>query len=140
MQYTIKNLQLSFKNAYENVNKHKWITIIFVIILIFIVLISFKNNSIDLFTDPSTTSITTTNPITTSVTTIPKTTFIDINETDLLIPQPPVTTNAFTNFNFNFIKDYLNYKQLKNNNIDILNKKQEKIDNLNTRMGNILNQ
>lgn len=149
MQYTIKNLVQSFKNVYENMYKQKWRTIIVLILLVLIVLMSFKNYSIDLFsvTTTTTTSVrttmpitTTTKPITTSVTTIPKTTFIDIKKSDLLLPSVPITTNPFTNFNFNFIKDYLNYKKMKNENIDLLNQKQRQIDNLNTRIGNILNQ
>jgi hypothetical protein len=129
MQYTIKNLIQSFKTVYENMYKQKWVTIIILILLVLIVLMSFKNYSIDLFTIKS--SITTTIPITT---------FRDIKKSDLLLTSVPVTTNAFTNFNFNFINDYLNYKKIKNDNIDLLNQKQTLIDNLNTRIGNILNQ
>jgi hypothetical protein len=166
MQYTIKNLIQSFKTVYEKMYKQKFLTIIILILLVLIVLMSFKNYSIDLFTITSTTSIftiptttsnttiptttsnttiptttsNTTIPTTTSNTTIPKTTFRDIKKSDLLFPSVPVTTNAFTNFNFNFINDYLNYKKMKNDNIDLLNQKQTLIDNLNTRIGNILNQ
>ena len=125
MQYTFKNLQQSFKSSYENLIKNKWISYLVIVILLIIVIISFKNYSIDLFTVP---------------TTIPTKTFIDIKKNDLIQPLVPTTTNPFTNFNFNFIKNYLDYKSLKNENLDRLNEKQKQIDNLNTRIGNILNQ
>jgi len=133
MQYTFKNLQQSFKSSYENLIKNKWISYLVITILLIIVIISFKNYSIDLFTDPPTT----TKPPTT---TIPITTFIDIKKNDIIQPPTPTTTNAFTNFNFNFIKNYLDYKSLKNQNLDRLNEKQKQLDNLNTRIGNIINQ
>jgi hypothetical protein len=135
---SIKKLGNSFKKSFQNLKQKPILTISILLILIVIVIFTYKNNSIDLF-DITSTSPTTTKPSTTQpTTTVPTTTEYE-DDDDLLTPRPPLPTNAFTNFNFDFLKTYLNYK---NTNLDYIKQMQTQaqiIDGLNNRVGKIVN-
>lgn len=144
---SVKKLGNSFKKSFQHLKNNQILTLTILIVLIVIVIFAFNNNSIDLFditstaasTIPTTTIPTTTVPTTTvPITTVPITTEYD-DDDDLLTPRPPLPTNAFTNFNFDFLKSYLNYK---NDNLQYIKKMQTQsqvIDGLNNRVGKLIN-
>jgi hypothetical protein len=149
---SLKKLGNSFKKSFQHLKKNQLLTVIVLLVLIVIVMFAYKNGNIDLFsvtstvasTSPTTTGPTTTGPTTTGptttrpTTTVPTTTEYE-DDDDLLTPRPPLPTNAFTNFNFDFLKTYLNYKDDNLQYIKQMQTQAQVIDSLNNRVGKIIN-
>jgi hypothetical protein len=139
---SLKKLGNSFKKSFQHLKNNQLLTVAVLLVLIVIVIFAYKNGNIDLFSITSTvasTSPTTTGPTTTGpTTTVPTTTEYE-DDDDLLTPRPPLPTNAFTNFNFDFLKTYLNYKDDNLQYIKQMQTQAQVIDSLNNRVGKIIN-
>ena len=125
IQHSLEKITNSFKTAGNNLTHNKLILVLICVSLILIVIFTIKNGSIDLF-DTSTSS--------------PTAPFAPEDPSDLLPIPLVIPTNAFTNFNLDFIKSYTNSKNQNNNYINQLQTQTQTINNLNSRISDIINE
>jgi hypothetical protein len=125
MYNSFTKLAKQFKVAASNLFQSKMLAISICILLGIIIIYSIKDNTIDLFN------------FTTPTQSLP---FPPEDPSDLIPVNPIAPTNAFTNFNMNFIKLYKDFKGQSNTNIGQMATQANIIDGLNTRVGTLINE